>query len=92
MQTKTADGDSVASTLRNLGAVPCSGVNPVNVSQPLPLPVAPAFVDKSPVYLEVEHVNRIHEPDEGSPSVNVNLSKDQILLPEGQLPAPEPSG
>ena len=76
MQTKTADGDSVASTLCKLGAVSCSGVNPVEVSKPLPQPVAPVFVDKSPVYLEVEHVNRIHEPDEGSPSVNIDLSEE----------------
>ena len=90
MQTKTADGDSVASTLCKLGAVSCSGVNPVEVSKPLPQPVAPVFVDKSPVYLEVEHVDRIHEPDEGSPSVNIDLSEDRILLPTGQWPKPEP--
>ena len=48
------------------------------------------FVDKSPVYLTAENIDKVHEPREGDGTVTIPMRKEDILKPESDFPEAAP--
>ena len=55
------------------------GATPISRDEVMPEVQEVVFKEKGPVYVTMENVHLIHEPDDGSATVNINSDEKRVL-------------
>ena len=76
---QTETGQALGLSLELLGGVKGAGGKWVSRPSPMPQEKKVEFNDKSPVFLTVSNVSKVHEPEEHEDCVKVDIDSERIL-------------
>ena len=79
-------GKALKRTLESLGGIHSVHGELLKHTSPLPESEEVEFVDKSPVYLDLKNVSRVHEPEHEERCVPILADRNRILKSESDFP------